>query len=73
MADADFEARRIGGKGFVNILAFHRFSPAIDFYGVGPSSRESNRTAYSLEENDAQVSAGWDVVPRSAPARWAGT
>jgi hypothetical protein len=64
MADAEFEARRIGGKGFVNILAFHRFSPSIDFYGVGPSSAEANRTAYSLEENNAQVSAGWEVIPR---------
>jgi hypothetical protein len=64
MVDAEFEARRLAGNGFVNVLAFHRFSPSIDFYGVGGSSSLSNRTAYSLEENNVQLMGGWYVLPR---------
>jgi outer membrane translocation and assembly module TamA len=64
MVDAEFEARRLGGNGFVNVLAFHRFSPSIDFYGVGASSSLSNLTAYSLEENNVQLTGGWHLHPR---------
>jgi len=64
MVDAEFEARRIAGKGFANVLAFHRFSPSIDFYGRGVSSSLANRTAYSLEENNIQLSAGVQLTPR---------
>ena len=64
MADAEFEARRIGGNGYANLLALHRFSPSIDFYGVGRSSSLANRTAYSLEENVVQGTGGWYLQPR---------
>ena len=64
MVDGELEARRIGGGGFVNLLAFHRFSPSIDFYGEGPHSSVYARTAYSLEENSARLTAGWDLTPR---------
>ena len=66
MMDGEFEARRIGGAGFVNVLAFHRFSPSIDFYGIGMGSGSSlaNRTAYSLEENNVQLRGGWNIGPR---------
>jgi len=64
MIDGEFEARRLAGKGFVNLLAFHRFSPKIDFFGEGPESSIHNRTAYSLEENSVQASAGWQIKPR---------
>ncbi|HYO81664.1 MAG TPA: BamA/TamA family outer membrane protein, partial [Bryobacteraceae bacterium] len=59
MFDGEFEARRLAGNGFVNVLAFHRFSPAIDFYGVGSTSSLSNLTSYSLEENNVQLTGGW--------------
>lgn len=64
MVDGEFEARRVGGKGFVNLLGFHRFSPSLDFYGEGPDSSEANRTAYSLEENSGQIAAGVYALPR---------
>jgi outer membrane translocation and assembly module TamA len=64
MVDAEFEARRLAGKGLLNVLAFHRFSPTIDFYGVGNASSLANRTAYSLEENNLQISGGWEIFPR---------
>jgi hypothetical protein len=64
MVDGEFEARRLAGNGFVNLLGFHRFSPSIDFYGEGPGSSKDNRTAYSLEENNAQISGGWYFTPR---------
>lgn len=64
MIDGEFEARRLAGKGFLNLLAFHRFSPKIDFFGEGPESSIHNRTAYSLEENSIQATAGWQLTPR---------
>lgn len=64
MVDGEFEARRIAGKGFVNVLAFHRFSPSIDFYGEGPNSSIANLSTYALEENNAQVTAGWQFTRR---------
>ncbi len=64
MVDGEFEARRLAGKGFVNLLGFHRFSPSIDFYGVGPDTSEAGRTAYSLEENSGQIAAGVYALPR---------
>jgi outer membrane translocation and assembly module TamA len=64
MVDGEFEARRIAGKGSVNVLAFHRLSPSIDFYGVGNTSSLVNLTAYSLEENNVQVTGAWQLLPR---------
>jgi outer membrane translocation and assembly module TamA len=64
MVDGEFEARRIAGKASVNFLAFHRLSPAIDFYGVGNTSSLSNLTAYSLEENSVQATGAWELLPR---------
>jgi hypothetical protein len=64
MVDAEFEARRLAGRGYVNLLAFHRFSPSIDFYGVGADTSEANRTAYSLEENNVQATAGVSLTRR---------
>jgi hypothetical protein len=64
MVDGEFEARRIAGKGFVNLLAFHRFSPSIDFYGEGPNSSLANLSTYALEENNAQATLGWQFTRR---------
>jgi hypothetical protein len=64
MVDSEIEARGLLGKGFLNVLAFHRFSPAIDFYGEGPRSSVNNRTAYSLEENSLQLVGGWELERR---------
>jgi hypothetical protein len=64
MVDGEFEARSRGGRAFVNLLAFHRFSPSIDFYGEGPGSSEATRTAYSLEENTGQIAGGFYLLPR---------
>ena len=64
MVDGEFEARRIGGSGFVNLLGFQRFSPNIDFYGEGPESSLNNRTGYSLHERNVQLTAGSEIRRR---------
>jgi hypothetical protein len=43
---------------FVDLYAAHRNLPRIDYYGPGPSSAKSGRTAYGLEDTTFQAETG---------------
>src|SRR5262249_40145419 len=43
---------------FVNLYADHLYYPRVDYYGPGPNSKKSARTAYLLEQSAFQVAPG---------------
>ena len=46
------------GFAFLDLDAEHLYYPRVDYYGSGPDSRKSGRTAYLLEQSAFQVSPG---------------
>ena len=59
LMDMELDAPRIGGGPFfVNLYALHRNYPRIDYYGPGPNSAKSGRTAWALEDTSFQIRPG---------------
>lgn len=60
VADAEVRYRNIGGSpwGLSALARFRRF-PQEDFFGLGPGSREADRTSYLLEDFEAGAEIFW--------------
>jgi Omp85 superfamily domain len=52
--------RLLGGKLFANFYARYRSSPQEDFFGVGPDSREQDRTNFAQEDSLFDFTVGWN-------------
>jgi len=46
------------GRSFSNIYAKYEKSPRMDFYGLGPDSRQDDRSSYKLEDLSADAQFG---------------
>jgi hypothetical protein len=51
-------------KSFFNLYAKYESSPRMDFYGLGPSSQDANRSSYLLQDFAVDFQAGVEVTPR---------
>jgi outer membrane protein assembly factor BamA len=50
----------LGGKLFTEFYSRYRSYPQEDFFGLGPGSREQNRTNFALEDSVFDISLGWN-------------
>ncbi len=58
-ADAEVNMPRLdGGFAFLDLYADHLYYPRVDYYGPGPDSQKSGRTAYLLEQSAFQAAPG---------------
>jgi hypothetical protein len=59
LMDAELDMPRLAGDHlFLNLYAVHRNYPHIDYYGPGPDSAKSGRTAWALEDTSFQIKPG---------------
>ena len=49
-------------RGNVQIYSKYENSPRMDFYGIGPDSREEDRTSYRLEDTSLDVKAQYQLA-----------
>jgi hypothetical protein len=57
----DFQGLQAEGS-FINLYMKYESSPQMDFYGLGPFSKNDDRSSYLLEDFAADFQAGWTVA-----------
>jgi hypothetical protein len=65
MLDARLDFHTLTTEGsFFNLYAKYENSPQMDFYGLGPSSQETNRSSFLLRDVAVDFQAGVELTPR---------
>lgn len=63
LADAAFAFPNLaGGRVSLEFLALRQWSPYLSYYGPGPGSQKSGRTAYSFENTGFEVRSGYNLT-----------